>query len=70
MTDDMDKPLARSNVDRLTPWRAAIPDNVSPDFTLYVLADELEEPDEDELLEPDEERLDEVLPDSLSFWPG
>ena len=35
MTDDIDRPLALSNVPRLMPCRAAMAESVSPALTLY-----------------------------------
>ncbi|GAA4472038.1 hypothetical protein GCM10023190_01890 [Enteractinococcus fodinae] len=63
------RPLARSNADRLIPLREAMPDSVSPAFTVYVEA--VAGPD-DELFEPLElPELDaDAEPESLSCWPG
>lgn len=51
----MDRPLARSKVERLTPWRAAIADRVSPALTEYVLALEDDEVEVARELEDDDE---------------
>lgn len=68
MVDDKDKPLAFRSVDKLTSWRAAIPDRVSPALTLYVF-EELFEPDELDARAADEELVEEP-PESLRDCPG
>lgn len=71
---ELEKPLAFNSEARLIPWREAIPERVSPDFTVYVLAEEeLDELDEEELEELDDEleavlvEVEDELPDSFSF---
>ncbi|WFP15518.1 hypothetical protein [Citricoccus muralis] len=71
---ELEKPLAFNSEERLIPCRDAIPERVSPDFTVYVLAEE--ELDDEELEELDDEldavlvEVEDELPDSFSFWPG
>lgn len=61
MTDEADRPLAFNSVDRPTFWLAAMPESVSPDFTLY------EPPDVLDAVETVEEA---ELPESFRLWPG
>ena len=78
---ELEKPLAFSRLAKLIPLRAAMPESVSPDFTVYDVADDEEDDDEeDDDEEADDDEADELddallledeeLLESFRLWPG